>query len=102
MNANLKAAAFHAYRALEALQDPRNGDDDVEQARQQHLFGLLDSLARMPASAVAGNPQCLAATIMYARQSLCHYLRGSNALAQRALEHVTNGYLLRQVEGLAA
>lgn len=42
----LQDAAFHAQRALEALEDPRIGDDDLDQARRQHLFYALENLAR--------------------------------------------------------
>ncbi len=35
--ANTTGLAFHACRALEALEDPRTGNDDVETARRDHL-----------------------------------------------------------------
>lgn len=97
MTKHHKEATFHANRALEALQDPRDGDDDVEAARTRHLFGLLETLARMPAD---NNPQCLAATMLYARTALCCHLRNEKAKAIRALQQVMDGHLLRPYVGV--
>lgn len=83
MSNHLQDVAFHACRALEALEDPRDGDDDVEVARMQHLFGVVESLARVPASCgVCG----LHNAHVTARLALCQHLRNNNAKAISSLK----------------
>lgn len=69
---------YHVYRAQESLQDPRSEDDDVEKARQQHLFIALECLAKI--QKVSDLDDYLEVHKLV-QQALCHYLRDEKSKA---------------------
>ena len=85
-------AAFHAFRAVAALEDA----DGVEKVRQQHLFGLVESLAqsKMGFGLTHATEQ--------ARAALCHYLRDKNDLAVAELKKLLAGDFLKPYTGVDA
>lgn len=96
---SLKQTAFHVCRAQEALEDSRNGDDDVEQARQQHLFGAVEAFARVP---YPSDLTAYQAAATYLRLALCQYLRGKTAEALAAVQKVRDNALIAPHTKLAA
>ena len=86
---HFRTAAYHACRAVEALEDNRDGDDDVLQARHKHLFDLLATLTL--AKAING----IQILQVKAEGAIASYFSGDKARALEVVRDILGHHLIK-------